>query len=142
MLALLDTKTSRGKNAYEYAQIRDEGACRLLRLFVSKAGLRPSDFLWGGGAHEYRKRFEEFLLYFNVSEVAFRLYSMRRGGASRLIDIIPMETLLVRGRWASVKAARVYLESARAEVITHKFSTATSKKILRHKRVVLRQAAF
>lgn len=44
-------------------------------------------------------------------------YSMRRGGATYLLQAgVPVETILVRGRWRSIAVARLYLEDGLAQL--------------------------
>ena len=137
ILALLEpTKTSRGKNAYEFASIRDAGACTLLDEFLRVGNFGADDLLWPSGPQEFRRQVDTLFDVFGVGTFGYRLYSLRRGGASRLIDLIPMETLLVRGRWASVKSARTYLESARAELLKLGWSRSTDRKIAIYKRLL------
>ena len=126
VVSLDNTKTTRNKqNALEYAQIRDIGAIALLRHLCVLANLQQDDLVWDGSSAYFRQCMDMALIALEIPPTSFRLYSLRRGGASHLIDHISMEALLLRGRWQSAKTARVYIESARAEVVRSAFSDVT-----------------
>ena len=114
IVALWKTKTSRRKNASESASVNDAQAIALLTVFLRPLG--PDMFVWSKGPKEFREQFHSVLSRLAI-QTPFRLYSLRRGGASRLSTILPMDEVLIRGRWQSAKTARVYIESAVAELL-------------------------
>ena len=143
-LALERTKTTGRKNALEFAAVKDSIAVLLLRSCL--AGLRPDDLVWSGTPGAFRHTFELALSAVCKTTPgltgelpAFKLYSLRRGGASRLIEVLSFDYILLRGRWQSMRAARIYLESAKAESVA--ISLAFCRKSLARHRVSLESFA-
>ena len=59
-----------------------------------------------------------YLDFLGLSSVGFTPYSIRRGGASYAFSQgYTFDTLLVMGRWQSIKTARIYLDSGRSSLI-------------------------
>jgi integrase len=56
---------------------------------------------------------------FSLSHVRYTWYSLRRGGATAdFLEHGSMETTIVRGRWATGRTARLYVEQAVADSVT------------------------
>lgn len=48
-------------------------------------------------------------------------HSLRHGGATRLhLQGVPLEDIMLRGRWAASKSARTYIQSSRAVLMAQK----------------------
>ena len=61
--------------------------------------------------------------FFGLSAFNFSAYSLRRGGASHAFATgVHFDELLLRGRWQSVKTARIYLDSGRASLVRMAFT--------------------
>ena len=132
VLALWNTKTSRKKIASESATLNDVQGVAILKCLLLKYNI--DDFLWSQTQGEFRDLFRHALSQFQI-QTPFRLYSLRRGGASRLATILSMDDVIVRGRWASQKTARVYIESARAELIPLTESSHVMEKVKKYKKI-------
>ena len=134
--ALTHTKTNRAKNnAAEMACIKDGPATALLRQWMGERN--DQTLVFTGSPTIYRGLFDQCLTFLVNEAHEFKLYSLRRGGASRLIEFLPMEVLLIRGRWGSTKTARTYIESARAEVIWFKFEPELMTKLNKYAQYLL-----
>jgi hypothetical protein len=49
--------------------------------------------------------------FFRISHLNMKPYSLGRGGATWLLQQgVPLDVILVRGRWKSLGVARLYLE--------------------------------
>jgi integrase len=114
IVALAGSKSSRRKgNALEHASVRDPLVVKCLRAWIGSSSERtlcpkPPDM---------RATFDLCLRELGCADQGFRLYSLRRGGATQLfIDNIGHDQLLIRGRWQSFKSARVYLEDGVARL--------------------------
>ena len=72
----------------------------------------PSDPVVGMSAQQFRKVFEQIKVLFKV-EHRLTPYSLRRGGASwYFLATNSMERTMLRGRWGSLGAAKVYVSES------------------------------
>ena len=56
---------------------------------------------------------------FKVNKREYVPHSLRHGGATRLFLLhVPLEDIMMRGRWASSKSARLYVQSSRAMLMS------------------------
>ena len=106
------TKTSVKKRAAESVFVTDPSLIKLLDVVFGK---RPPDELLIKEVL-FRDIFQKACDTFSFSVVAiFRLYSLRRGGASQHFrDTKSMDSLCQAGRWQSAKSAQVYIRDALA----------------------------
>jgi len=88
----------------------------LIRQLVSSSA--PHSFLFSFTASTFRNRFKAACSDLNLSPL-YVPHSLRHGGATRQHLLgRPMEDILLRGRWASTKSARRYIQSGRAMLMT------------------------
>lgn len=106
--------TKGGKRAGALESVTIHVADVLRRLWQWKMGERkvdkliPSPFAW-------RKLFQECLSSLEIQDFGFRPYSLRRGGATFWFQRhASFDKLLIQGRWAAAKTARVYLNEGLA----------------------------
>ncbi len=112
--SLKTTKSGRRNAAAEMVSITDPTILLLSHEFAG-ATRRSSDQLplWSSSAAAFRKRFNALCLIFGLQTMAFRPYSLRRGGATHLFQTTnSMEVALLRGRWESTRVARIYVSDA------------------------------
>lgn len=113
IMALPATKTSRVKD--ESVEVTDSYATTLLNKVSSQ---KSRDKLWPGTTRLFRRQLAMYLDFLGLSSVGFTPYSIRRGGASFAFSQgYTFDTLLVMGRWQSIKTARIYLDSGRSSLI-------------------------
>jgi hypothetical protein len=73
--------------------------------------------IWVHTGTAFRKALYELFKFFGVEHLQFRGYSLRRGGATAFYARTGnMEQTLLRGRWASVSVARLYLCDALSQL--------------------------
>jgi hypothetical protein len=73
--------------------------------------------IWTKSGTAFRTSFYSLCSFFHVEHLGFRCYSLRRGGATSYFkDCGLMEKTLLRGRWASIAVARLYLCDALAQL--------------------------
>ena len=128
VLSLWDTKTTRLKAAAECAQIK----CPRFTQIVSALLPMLPGLIWTRSVADFRDTFNDACLALGLVSFKFRLYSLRRGGATYLHEVIGMDRLLERGRWQSTKTARVYLDDARAHLATFKLTVQAQAQHHRH----------
>ena len=73
--------------------------------------------IWNASGTKFREAFKALCIFFRVNHMGFRGYSIRRGGATAFFQKTgSMEQTLLRGRWASVSVARLYLCDALSQL--------------------------
>ena len=106
------TKSGKRAGAAESVTIREEETLRRLWQWLMTPDA-PS--LLCGTAHHWRKAFNDCLAACNLQAYDFRPYSLRRGGATMYFGKHgSLDRLLVQGRWASSKTARIYINEGLA----------------------------
>ena len=117
VVALPNTKTSR--TAAESVLVKDPYLPFLLSYVKNQ---QTNDALWPGSVPAFRKALQALCTHLGVDHYHFTPYSIRRGGASQAFSTgVSFDSLLQRGRWQSVKTARVYLDSGRAALVQQQF---------------------
>ena len=119
------TKTSQRSGSYEAVTVSDRAVIKLLEtlLFVRQAKLCPGT-IWLGSHQSFRIAFRHLCKSFHLQAQGFHPYSLRRGGGTFLLQQgVALEHILLRGRWQSMKAARVYLQDGMATLADIKLSS-------------------
>jgi len=110
-LRLQRTKT--GPN--QWVSVTDTQIVSLLRSVASATS--PGQFLFPFSAASFRAQFKNACGLLSLS--SYVPHSLRHGGATLLaLQNVPMEDILARGRWASSKSARRYIQSGRALLLS------------------------
>ena len=117
IVALPNTKTARA--AAESVLVKDPYLPYLLEYIKRNYS---TDRLWPGSVPAFRKALRLLCAHLGVQDYNFTPYSIRRGGASQAFASgITFDSLLQRGRWQSIKTARIYLDSGRAALVQQQF---------------------
>ena len=104
------TKTGLRRAIDENVQITDGIAHMVIKTFLSADFGGRADRVWSGTAKEFRDEFDRLLRFLKLP-LSFRPYSLRRGGATHDFRAHGlMEKTLLKGRWSSTSAARVYVQ--------------------------------
>ena len=118
ILALPSTKTSR--RMVDSVEVLDVKLAHLLQSVLQD---RPSSPLAGLSPNQFRAKLATYLAFFSLQDVGFSAYSLRRGGASHAFASgVHFDALLLKGRWQSIRTARLYLDSGRASLVRMQFS--------------------
>ena len=111
-LRLRSTKT--GPN--QWVIVSDPVVKLLLRKLVATTS--ADGHLFPFSTSSFRTHFKSACASLGLSP-AYVPHSLRHGGATRLHLLgVPLEDILIRGRWASSKSARRYIQSGRAMLMT------------------------
>eukprot|EP00438_Fugacium_kawagutii_P035450 Skav216631 [mRNA] locus=scaffold1255:7240:22746:+ [translate_table: standard] len=111
IISLPTSKSGLRTGAKEAIAVRDSLTLNLLGTLVMVANHFRGQKLWPYSAQRFRTEFRSLCQSFRVAHLDFKPYSMRRGGATFLLqEGVPLEAILIRGRWKSVSVARLYLE--------------------------------
>jgi len=111
----LRVKSSKTGNN-QFVVIRSAYVLTLLRQmkFVYKKD-RPRDILFGVRIAVLRKNFGRALKYLGLDGNGFVVHSIRHGAATEaLLDGIPLQEVLEKGRWKAASSARHYIQQGRA----------------------------
>nr|MDZ8103122.1 site-specific integrase [Nostoc sp. DedSLP01] len=107
-LSIRVAKTGRNQSV----TVADPQVVALLRHVV--AATKPGALLFPGGSSRFRDVFKRACNQLGLSS-KYVPHSLRHGGATRLyLQGMRLEDIMVRGRWASSKSARTYIQSSRA----------------------------
>lgn len=112
IVSLKDTKTRKRTAANE--MVTTDGQFTVLVVQAAHDVLVAwnalSRRLWEFSGQAFRRHFDLYLRKFKLQSLGLRPYSMRRGGATWLVQCTgSMEIALLKGRWASQRVARIYI---------------------------------
>ena len=112
VVSLKSTKTGKRNAADEMVTTSDPFTillCETVRDVLAARGAL-SQPLWSFSGQAFRSHFDAYLRRFKIQELGFRPYSMRRGGATWILQSTgSMELALLKGRWGSHRVARIYI---------------------------------
>ena len=114
VLSLGLTKAGARQGAAESITLCEESV--LVALYRWKQRARPVEFLTPK-PHTWRTLFSNAVEALRLTPLEFRPYSLRRGGATFWFNQHgSFDRLLVQGRWAASKTARIYLNDGLAQL--------------------------
>ena len=119
LVRLDETKTSFNKGAEEFVPLQHPWVLMVVETLLAARTEQHvlSDLLWTGTPASFRLRFKEFCRLFHVTHLGFRPYSLRRGGATDLFQrSFSYDLALDRGRWHSIRAAKLYIQDGLARL--------------------------
>ena len=127
VLSLGLTKGGARQGAAESVTLHEESI--LPALWKWKQTSSPSQFLTLK-PHAWRALFTKAIDALRLSDLRFRPYSLRRGGATfHFNHRSSFDRLLVQGRWAAARTARVYLNDGLAQLADMSLSVSNSSLI-------------
>ena len=122
-MALRLRKTKTGPN--QWVEVESKEVMALLRGVV--ASTKPGQLLFPVSTSAYRTIFKSACADLGLSK-SYVPHSLRHGGATRSHLLgKSMEDILLRGRWASTKSARRYIQSGRALLLSMQVPPALAK---------------
>ena len=117
VITLKSSKSGLRHGTEEAVALRDGLTLSLLETLFSVQEHGPGNKLWPFSAQCFRETFQKYLRFFRLSGLSFKPYSLRRGGATFLLQSgTPLDVILLRGRWHSLSVARLYLEDGMAQI--------------------------
>jgi hypothetical protein len=116
-------KAKTGTN--QFVTLTDPACLQLLEKL--KYETKESTPLFPYSADKYRKLFKNTISSYGLSD-KYVPHSLRHGGATYLhLSGVSIEDVLVKGRWASSKSARKYLQAGRALLLSQKISSSLAE---------------
>lgn len=113
-MALRLARTKTGSN--QWAEVRSPAVCKLLRILLELTP--PEGLLFLFSPSSFRYHFKAACSSLGLSS-SYVPHSLRHGGATRdFLSGVSLEEVLRRGRWATTKSARHYIQAGRALLLT------------------------
>lgn len=132
ILALPATKTPKQKS--ESVAVEDENLAILVQHVLQQS---EKETLLDLTPNKFRAMLRLYCSFLDLEPCNFTGYSLRRGGASHAFASgQSFDQLLVKGRWQSVKTARVYLDSGPAQLIQMRLPAEATAKVQVFGRIV------
>lgn len=117
IVTLLSSKSGLRTGSEEAVSIRDPLVINLVRTLTATERFARGQKLWPHSAQFFRTCFERYMRFFRISYLQMKPYSLRRGGATFLLqEGVPLDVILLRGRWRSLGVARLYLQDGLAQI--------------------------
>eukprot|EP00435_Cladocopium_sp_Y103_P062211 s313_g23.t2 len=117
IVSLQQSKSGLRTGSQEAIAIRDTTTLQLLDAFWTCHRHFPGQKLWNASAQAFRNKLNAYFRFFRVCHFGYKGYSLRRGGATFLLqEGVPLEAILLRGRWKSIGVGRLYLQDGLAQL--------------------------
>ena len=126
VISLAHTKVGQRSAAYEASVINDPIVGRLFRLARLRRAPGTSDdfYIYPGSESRFYSLFAEGLAALELQRFQFRPYSLRRGGATAFYRATRnMQATIERGRWSTLRVARIYINDGLAKETELQFSS-------------------
>jgi len=115
ILTLEFTKSGQRRLMTEYVSIDDPLAVFLLASWLDRCPLDPGAVVFDMPYSDLRARLRACLAAYDLQFFGFRLYSLRRGGATYDFECHgSFDRSVIKGRWQNIATARIYIADARA----------------------------
>ena len=111
IVVLHETKSGQRTASSETVVISDAHLMRMLAIVCRD--LAPAEFLVGCSPAAFRAKFARLVHEAGIPQCSWKPCSLRRGGATTdFLHHGQLDRTMVRGRWASAKTARLYIDDA------------------------------
>jgi integrase len=135
VISLAHTKVGQQNAAFEASVINDPLVPALYKRAVGSAptGTSSNAYIFPGSEARFYELFATALEALGLERIGFRPYSLRRGGATAHYRATRnMSSTIERGRWSSVRIARIYINDGLAKEVEIQLAL-TSDSMLRRK---------
>ena len=139
VISLAHTKVGQRNAAFEASVMLDP---LVPRLFKKARAARPrgtaEDFyVFPGSEARFYELFAAAVNALGLGEFGFRPYSLRRGGATAYYRATRnMAATIERGRWSSLRVARIYINDGVAKEVELRFDHALDQELMRRARAL------
>jgi integrase len=111
-------RVGKGKTGTNQSVVLTDTDVVLLLQHIMK-GRSATDRLFPFTDAQYNRTIRASCLLLGIINVAFTSHSCRHGGATHdYLHGVPMEDIIMRGRWRAAESARIYVQSLRAIALT------------------------
>ena len=125
IVKLEHTKSGQRHAAFEASTINDPMCIQLFRILIRELAPNTSrrNYIFVMKPHVFYSLFKKGLAWLGLESFGFHPYSLRRGGATAYFRATRnMEATLDRGRWASARVARIYVNDGLAREVELRFT--------------------
>eukprot|EP00435_Cladocopium_sp_Y103_P052810 s1149_g16.t1 len=127
-LQLLETKSS-GHQLHSKRLLAWDRTAVLALKFLCR-GLQPRDRLIPASAARFRLLWHRAVKFFELDDYYIQPYSLRRGGSTSAFRRgTPFDQLMLRGRWAHQRTARIYLDEGLQQSAILSFSSSSQRRM-------------
>ena len=134
------TKSGQRLNQHEVVSVDDAKLIQWLRKILDT--LKPGDPIVAQTPQGFRKLFYGALKVLGLSGYHFKPYSLRRGGATHHYRVKgDINGTALRGRWANIKTARIYITDALVKLQEATFTPKELEAIQKFKLVAVNAAS-
>ena len=140
VISLAHTKVGQRNASFEASVILDPLVGRLfLRAQAAREPGTGDDFyIFAGSEERFYDLFKDALAALGLSSFGFRPYSLRRGGATAYYRATRnMPATIERGRWATVRVARIYINDGLAKEVELRLPEALASPLRRRAQTLL-----
>lgn len=120
MISLAHTKVGQQNAAFEASVMLDPlvSAAYARACAGVAAGTSTEFYIFPGNEARFYKLFNQALTALGLDHMGFRPYSLRRGGATAFYRATcNMAATIERGRWATIRVARIYINDGLSFVV-------------------------
>ena len=132
VIKLAHTKTGQRHAAFEASTMLDPMVAKLFLCFQKQLppGTHKGHYIYAGSMKSFYDLFEAGLAWLGVQSYGLKPYSIRRGGATSYYRRTRrMDDTLERGRWASYRVARIYVNDGLAKEVEMNFPPLTQARL-------------
>ena len=139
VISLAHTKVGQRSAAFEASVMLDPLVPRLFqRARAARArGTSENFYVFPGSEARFYELFSSALQALELAEFGFRPYSLRRGGATAYYRATRnMAATIERGRWSSLRVARIYINDGVAKEVELRLTPVTESRLMNRARAL------
>ena len=122
------TKGGQRRGVVEHVPLDDGNVVRLLA--VALEGKEKGDLVCGRSSRDFMASFRSYLAKLRLGNEGYKLYSLRRGGATHWFRRSgSMAGTCERGRWSSSRTARIYINDGLLVLLDLEFNSSQRRAI-------------
>ena len=134
MISLAHTKVGQRTAAFEASVMNDPMLPALYRRARAERaeGTSENFYIFSGSEARFYELFGLALRDLGLADMGFRPYSLRRGGATAYFRATSdMQATIERGRWATVRVARIYINDGLAKEVELRLPSVVQSRLRR-----------
>ena len=119
---LPDTKGEKRTGITDSVSVTDAPLIRLLARFIQIK--QPGDSIIERVPQAFRRCFRQLVDGLSLNNLLLKPYSMRRGGATSLFRATnSLDVVVLKGRWANQRTARIYVNTSLQDIAAHSITS-------------------
>ena len=119
---LPDTKGEKRTGITDSVSVTDAALIRLIARFIQTK--QPGDSIIERVPQAFRRCFRQLVDGLSLNNLLLKPYSMRRGGATSLFrGTNSLDVVVLKGRWATQRTARIYVNTSLQDIAAHSITS-------------------